>query len=106
MYRLESILPEEEFHKLISEFSIGRAQAWLDDVRGSIGVSCYDRIKKEFRAEEASKKEKLAEMNCLLDRKASESRETIFQESIGAEKHVDIDGIGVDNLFTSLFAGI
>lgn len=106
MYRLKSILPEEEFHKLISEFSIGRAQAWLDDVRGSIGVSCYDSIKKEFRAEEARKKEKLAEMNCLLDRKASESRETIFQESIGAEKHVDIDGIGVDNLFTSLFAGI
>lgn len=106
MYELGSLLPEEDFRKLISEFSIGRAQAWLDDVRDLIGVPCYDSIKNKFRVEEARKKEKLAEMNCLVDRKASENRETIFQESIGAEKHVEIGDICVDNLFTSFFAGV
>lgn len=106
MYKLESILPEDEFYDIISEFSIGSAQRWLDRVREVLGFSLYEDIKKEFKETEAVSRQERSEMNCFVKRKACENRETVFQIDIGADKNVRVDGEGVDNLFTSFFVGV
>lgn len=106
MYRLESLLPEDEFNSIISEFSIGEAQLWLDRVKDIIGLTCYHQIKEDFMAEEAKKREKLSEMNCFATRKVVGNLKTIFQIDVGADKHVNINGDIVDDLFTGLFVGV
>lgn len=106
MYKLESILSEDKFRDIMSEFSIATAQEWVHHVKDVIGVQRYDEIKREFRAEQETEQTRLSEMNCFAKRKASVNRQTIFQISIGAEKRVDADGEGVDSLFTQFFSGI
>ena len=106
MYKLQSILPEDDFKRLLSEFSIDMAQQWLDSVRDKIGIARYDDIKQEFKAQEEKKKRKFSEMNCYANNKVCEKRKTIFQADIGANKYVKLDGEAVDNLFTGFFDGI
>ncbi|CAM9109107.1 unnamed protein product [Ectocarpus sp. 12 AP-2014] len=106
MYKLESLLPEDQFNDIISEFSIGKAQPWLDRVKELIGVPRYDSIKEEFVAEEARERDRLSEMNCFATRKTVCNHKTIFQIGVGAEKCVKLDGEGVDNLFTAYFTGV
>ena len=106
MYKLETLLPEDQFNDIIAEFSIGKAQLWLDRVKEMIGLPCYDNIKEAFVAEEAKKREKLCEMNCLPTPKTVCRRKTIFQIGVGAEKHVNVSGAAVDNLFTGFFVGV
>ena len=106
MYKLGSLLPEAQFRDILSKFSINKAQLWLDLVRETIGVPCYDEIKEEFKAREEEQAQKLSEMNCFAVRKVSDSRKTIFQIGIGADKNVRVDGKGVDKLFTEFFSGV
>lgn len=106
MYRLEEILPEAEFQDIISQFSINTAQQWLDLVRDVVGVCCYDDIKKEFKAQQEELRRKSLEMHCFAKSKACATHPTIFQIDIGADKFAEVDGEGVDNLFTSLFVGL
>lgn len=106
MYRLESLLPGDKFNRIISEFSINKAQLWLDSVREMIGGPCYDEIKKEFRAIQDKQVVQQSEMNCFTVRKACDSRNTIFQVCVGAAKHPDLEGKGVDDLFVDVFSGV
>lgn len=106
MYKLEGLLPEDEFSNIISEFSIGKAQIWLDRVKQRIGLPCYDKIRKEFREQEARRMEKLSGMNCSATRKTVGNHKTIFQTDVGADKHPNLDGVGVDDLFTGFFVGV
>lgn len=106
MYKLEGILPEPEFRDIISQFSINTAQQWLDHVRDVVGVCRYDEIKEEFKAQQEERRKQNSEMNCFTKSKACTNRPTIFQIDIGADKHAEVDGEGVDNLFTSLFVGL
>ena len=106
MYKLEVILPEEEFKDIISSFSISKAQDWLDSVRDLVGIPCYEDIKEEFKASEEEKRIKLAEMNCFTKSRACNNRKTIFQIDIGADKHVDVDGKRIDDKFTGFFVGL
>ena len=106
MYKLEAILPDEDFKDIMSKFSIKTAQDWLDQVRNVIGVASYDEIKEEFRAKREEERKQNSEMNCFARNKASVNRPTIFQVDIGADKNFNITGEGVDKLFTELFVGL
>lgn len=106
MYKLEAILPEDEFSNIMSKFSIGEAQSWLEKVKDLVGIPCYDEIKEEFRASEEEKRRKLSEMNCFAKRKACGSHQTIFQEAIGADRHVVVNATQVDDMFTGYFVGV
>lgn len=106
MYKLESLLPEDEFSDIISEFSIGKAQIWLEHVKQRIGLPCYNRIKEEFREEDTKKREKLSDMNCSATRKTVGNHKTIYQMDVGADKRPHLDGDGVDDLFTGFFVGV
>ncbi len=107
MYKLEEILPQDKFNHIISQFSINKAQEWLDDVRGLIGFVCYDSIKEEFKARQKEEERKAnSEMNCTVRDKGCRIRNILFQVNIGAEKHPELSGKEVDRLFTNLFAGV
>ena len=108
MYRLREVLPEDEFNRLIAEFSISDAQRWLDLVRNTIGVDGYDEIKKEFRKKEEEEEErrKTSEMNCCARRKTADDRKTIFQLGIGADKRAQLGASYVDNVFLGYFEGL
>lgn len=106
MYELEKILPEEQFTKIMSRFSINTAQSWLEEVKDLVGQPCYDSIKDAFREQEEQKHKKLSEMNCLAERKACGSRETKFQLKIGADRYPSVTAESVDDVFTGYFVGV
>lgn len=107
MYELEKILPADEFSVIMSQFKISEAQRWVNRVRETIGVVRYDNIKRDFMAKQEKERVKLSEMNCFANKRgASGVRKTIFQISIGAEKHVHLNAKGVDSLFTGVFSGV
>lgn len=106
MYKLETILPDEDFKDIMSKFSIKTAQHWLDQVRDVIGLASYSAIKEEFKAQREEEQKQNSEMNCFARNKASVTRPTIFQADIGADKNFDVTDKSVDNLFTGLFAGL
>lgn len=106
MYKLEDILPDEDFKDIMSRFSIKTAQDWLDQVRDVIGVASYNEIKEEFKAKREEEQKRNSEMNCFARNKACVNRPTIFQVDIGADKRFNVTGKGVDDLFTALFVGV
>lgn len=108
MYKLEDILPDDQFYKTIDDFRTEEAQAWLNRVKGLIGISCYENIKAEYRASGAGdKRKRTGDVDCSAKRKGCKRNGTVGQQTdIGADRNPEVDAIGVDNLFDGIFVGI
>ncbi|CAM9203229.1 unnamed protein product [Pylaiella littoralis] len=106
MYKLQDILPKDEFHRVMAQFSIGYAQQWVEMVKEKLGGCVYEGIKNEFKAEEEASRQLVAEMHCSAKRRGRDRHETRFQVDIGAVKNARVSEQDVEGLLTGYFVGL